>query len=192
MSLRSARMRRLSAGFTMIELITVIVLMGVLGAIGVSRFFDNTAFESRAYADQVKALIRYAQKLAISQNRPVYVNTQANRFAVCFQPGCALINELAVAPGGANSGSRTTQANCVVAGIDTARWLCEAPPVSVVVAGPNLGAGSVFYFDSMGRPYNGADALGTSTFASRTYTFTGGANVHRITIEAETGYVYNP
>lgn len=176
----------------MIELITVIVLMGVLGAIGATRFFDNTLFESRAYADQVKSMVRYAQKLAISQNRPVFVITEPTRFAVCFQSGCANLSQLARVPGGANSGSKATQTNCAINGLDTSAWMCEAPPVNVKLAGPGLAAGAFFYFDSMGRPYNSGDALGASTFSARTYSFTSGNSSYAVAIEAETGYVYNP
>ena len=57
----------------MVELVTVIVVMGILGAIAASRFFDGDTFAGRAYSDQVKSVIRYAQKLAIAQNRRVFV-----------------------------------------------------------------------------------------------------------------------
>jgi MSHA pilin protein MshC len=175
----------------MIELVTVIVLIGVLSAIGAARFFDGSGFESRAYSDQVKSLMRYAQKLAIAQSRPVFVRTEATRFAVCFTAGCAAANQLASAPGGSNSGSKATQANCVVNGIaDTSGWLCEAPPAGMQIAGPALAAGSAFYFDSLGRPYNNGDVVGASTFATRTYTITSGGNSNTVIVEAETGYVH--
>jgi len=48
-------------GFTMVELVTVMVVIGILGAIGASRFFDNNTFAGRAYADQAKSVVRYAQ-----------------------------------------------------------------------------------------------------------------------------------
>jgi MSHA pilin protein MshC len=44
------------AGFTIIELVTVLIVVGIVGAIGVGRFFDNRVFENRAYADQAKAI----------------------------------------------------------------------------------------------------------------------------------------
>ena len=54
MFVRSARGGLSCAGFTMVELIMVIVIIGILGAIGASRFFDSSAFASKAYADQAK------------------------------------------------------------------------------------------------------------------------------------------
>ena len=64
--------------------------------------------------------------------------------------------------------------------------------MNVKVVGPGLASGAVFYFDRMGRPYNSGDALGSSTFNARTYTFTSGTNSYAVTVETETGYVYNP
>jgi MSHA pilin protein MshC len=178
-----------SAGFTLVELITVIVLVGVLGAIGASRFFDNAVFESRDYADQVKSLIRYAQKLAIAQNREVFVRADGNSFAVCTQSACGAAN-IIVAPGG-NSGSRGTRARCLVNGSYSAAWMCEGRPDNVAIAAnPTVGTAGVFYFDALGRPYNSADLVGSpSTFAQTVFTFTSGANRFQITIWPETGYV---
>ena len=172
----------------MIELITVIVLVGILGAIGASRFFDNTVFESRAYADQVKSLIRYAQKLAIAQNRAVFVRTNGNSFAVCTQSACAATDIIA-APAGSNSGSQGTRARCLVNGAYNSGWMCEGRPNNVaIVANPSPGA--FFYFDALGRPYRAADLVGNpSTFAQTVLTFTSGANSFQITIWPETGYV---
>ena len=178
----------------MIELITVIVLMGILGAIGAARFFDNAVFEGRAYSDQVKALIRHAQKLAISQNRPVFVRADQGGFAVCFDAACSSAANLADAPSGANSGNSRTQAYCVLGGTYISRWLCEARPLNVALTGNGLATPQVnsFYFDAMGRPYNIGNAAGASNFATMTLTFTSGASQYRVAIVEETGYVYAP
>ncbi len=54
------------------------ILVGIMGAVAVPRFFDNNVFQSRGFADQVKASLRYAQKVAIAQNRFVCAAFTAN------------------------------------------------------------------------------------------------------------------
>lgn len=181
------------AGFTIIELVTVLIVIGIVGAIGVGRFFDNRVFENRAYADQAKAIIRYAQKLAIAQNRFMYVRADGNSFAVCSGSGCAAA-EAVTAPAGSNSGSSVTKANCLLGGAYVAQWLCEGRPASVTVnAGgrAEVGAGGYFFFDALGRPYNKADSgIAGSTFnAPLAIIFASGGNSAQITIYPETGYV---
>jgi MSHA pilin protein MshC len=61
------------AGFTLVELITVMIIVGIMAAIVAPRFFDANVFKSRGFADQVQASLRYAQKTAIAQHRLVCV-----------------------------------------------------------------------------------------------------------------------
>ncbi|MHA4871177.1 pilus assembly FimT family protein [Duganella sp. PWIR1] len=185
---------RSCAGFTIVELITVMVLIGILGAIGYGRFADTATFSNRAYADQVKSLIRYAQKLAITQNRPVFVRSQPGGFAVCFANTCPNAG-LARAPGGSNSGSAGTRTFCRLNNFYIANWMCEGRPnANLVVTADSVrnefGAAGVFSFDGLGRPYNANDAIGASTFTRMVLTFTQGTNVSSITIEPDTGYVH--
>jgi MSHA pilin protein MshC len=179
----------------MVELITVIVLIGILGAIGAARFFDGETFSGRAYADQAKNLIRYAQKLAIAQNRPVFVRSTPAGFAVCFTTSCNTAANLASAPGGSNSGSTATRAACAQAGNYVVSWMCEGTPATVAVAGTP--ASGVFFFDPMGRPFNiidpskAIDPPNSASFAApMTLSFTSGTSVFQFTVEAETGYVH--
>lgn len=55
-------------GFTLVELVMTMIIVGIMGAVAVPRFFDNSVFQSRGFADEVKASLRYAQKVAIAQN----------------------------------------------------------------------------------------------------------------------------
>jgi MSHA pilin protein MshC len=48
-----------SAGYTIVELVTVIVILGVLGAIAGPRFFGTRVFSERGYADEVASAMRY-------------------------------------------------------------------------------------------------------------------------------------
>ncbi|USX18396.1 MSHA biogenesis protein MshC [Oxalobacteraceae bacterium OTU3REALA1] len=174
----------------MVELVTVIVVMGILGAIGASRFFDGDTFAGRAYSDQTKSLIRYAQKLAIAQNRQVFVVATPVRFAVCFTFNCNNAAALAFAPGSSNSGSTATRAACTLTNVYAANWMCEGTPANMVVAG--MPANGIFSFDSMGRPlnYNVVSGLSSDFLAPLALTFTSGASVYRLTVQAETGYVH--
>jgi MSHA pilin protein MshC len=66
--------RKSQHGFTLVELITIIVILGIISVVALPRFADNDAFRNRATADQVAAAIRYAQKVAIASHSTVTVN----------------------------------------------------------------------------------------------------------------------
>lgn len=68
-------MKKLSKirGFTLVELITIMVIMGVLGAIAAPQFFVRNTFDSRGFYDQTSSTLRHAQKIAIAQRRFVCV-----------------------------------------------------------------------------------------------------------------------
>ncbi|MGV7207472.1 prepilin-type N-terminal cleavage/methylation domain-containing protein [Oxalobacteraceae bacterium A2-2] len=187
-----------NAGFTLVELVTVLVVISALAAIGVARFFDNTTFAARGYADQAKAVIRYAQKLAIAQNRNVFVRADGNSFAACFDAACSAAN-LARPPAGSNSGASATKTYCTVGSSYVAAWVCEGRPADValsVTAGStaDAGPGGFFFFDAAGRPYGAADvnnAPGTaSAFQRLVLRFASGSNNYTLTVEPETGYVH--
>jgi MSHA pilin protein MshC len=53
-------------GFTLIELVAVLVIMGIVMAVIAPRFFNNTSFSERGYADEIAASLRYARRIAVS------------------------------------------------------------------------------------------------------------------------------
>lgn len=61
-------------GFTLIELVLTLVLIGILAAAGVPRFFSSGGFIERGFFDDTLAAIRYAQKLAVATGCPVQVS----------------------------------------------------------------------------------------------------------------------
>ncbi|MDO9215080.1 MAG: type II secretion system protein [Methylococcales bacterium] len=66
-----------STGFTTIELVMVIVILGILSVTIAPTFFDNAVFQTRGFSDQLLATLRYAQKSAIAQHRLVCVDLTA-------------------------------------------------------------------------------------------------------------------
>lgn len=64
-------------GFTLVELIMVIVILGLLAVYAAPRMFDSSALSARGFHDETMALLRYAQKTAIAQRRTVCVTISA-------------------------------------------------------------------------------------------------------------------
>jgi MSHA pilin protein MshC len=69
-------------GFTLIELVVVIVLLAVLGVIALARVGDTRGMANRAFFDEVVSALRYAQKLAISTGCNVQVVLTATGYAL--------------------------------------------------------------------------------------------------------------
>lgn len=77
-------------GFTMVELVLVMVLAGILAAVAVPRMVGRTGFDTRGFADHLTATVRFAQKLAVAQRRDVFVRLTANDATLCYDAACAV------------------------------------------------------------------------------------------------------
>jgi MSHA pilin protein MshC len=188
---------RTTPGFTMIELIMVMVLVGILAAVAANRFFTRTGVDASSFAETVRGMVRYAQKLAIAQNRVVWVTgSLTGGVALCYANAlpCPAGQQVMV-PGGTNSGNTYTRAFCSVGGVYSPNWYCESVPAAGVSMTPVSGTFSPFYFNGLGRPFmpNDLPADGSrsqdSTFGTTTYTFSGDKVSIPVTIYQETGYV---
>jgi MSHA pilin protein MshC len=60
-----------ATGFTLIELVMVIVILSILSVVALPKFWNNSTFYARGFADEVLATLRYAQKIAIAQHQTV-------------------------------------------------------------------------------------------------------------------------
>lgn len=71
-----------SRGFTLPELIVVMIVLGILAAYAAPRFSGRHGFEGRGFSDQLQVLLQDARRTAIAQRRLVCVTTVGNSVSV--------------------------------------------------------------------------------------------------------------
>jgi MSHA pilin protein MshC len=77
-----------TSGFTLIELILVIVVLSILSATALPRFFNNQGFNERVLFDDTLNAVRYAQKLAVATGCTTRFTVSANSFTVLREDAC--------------------------------------------------------------------------------------------------------
>jgi MSHA pilin protein MshC len=74
--------RRTPRGFTLVELIVTMIIIGIMAVAVLPRFADRSAFEERGFRDETLALLRWAQKSAVAQRRAVCAALNDNGVAL--------------------------------------------------------------------------------------------------------------
>ena len=137
--------RRRHAGFTLIELITCMVILGILAATVGPRLLDNRAVHARGFADDLANSLRYAQRIAIASNCEVQVTVTAAGYSGW---------QRAPASGTCSSAGAWNQPVLRIDGTS----LAAASPAGVS-ASPNR----TIVFRTDGRPAGGATSINVGT-----------------------------
>ncbi len=93
-------------GFTTIELIVVLLVMAVLSALAIPRLTDRSALQERGARDQLRAMLTYSRKIAITQQRDVCVLTTPTQARAVYTAAGACAPALAVVDPGGNGAYR--------------------------------------------------------------------------------------
>jgi prepilin-type N-terminal cleavage/methylation domain-containing protein len=82
--------RPLEAGFTLVELVVVMLLLTVLVGVGASRFASTDVFVAQQVADRLAGGLRTAQAVAIAQRQVLHVRVTASppTLEICRDSGC--------------------------------------------------------------------------------------------------------
>ncbi|MBK3749035.1 pilus assembly FimT family protein [Stutzerimonas balearica] len=133
-------------GFTLVELIMTLVIIGILAAVVGPRFFDRKVFDERLFFEETVSAVRYAQKLALASGCLTQVSLGAGGYRLRRAANCTSGGFSAEVQG---PDGQTPFANTEV-------------PAGVSVSTTNFPV----VFDSLGRPSGAASAtIGAFTFS---------------------------
>jgi MSHA pilin protein MshC len=122
-------------GFTLVELITVMVIVGIMAVAVLPRFFEKNTFDERGFHDQLISTLRFAQKTAIAQHRFVCVAFAANSITLTYDTTPPSSTHTTVTCPGTNLTSPTG----------------ETPYTVTAPSGVTISGGTSFSFDALGR-----------------------------------------
>lgn len=78
---------KLNLGFTLVELVAVILILGVMATVGASKFFNQSTFQETQYHQEILSALRFAQKIAIASQIDVTVCLTTNSYTLYYSAG---------------------------------------------------------------------------------------------------------
>ncbi len=156
------RWRQHACGFTLVELIIVLVMVGVLAVFVAPRTTSTQIITLPAVGERLIATIRYAQSLSMSQGQRYRINFTGSTYQITDMAGGLIVQPVSASP------DATSVAPATLSGYN--------PPL----------INSYLAFDGRGVPYVSATV---ALAGSATITVTAGSETKNIVIAPETGRV---
>jgi len=158
-------------GFTLIELMVVVVILGFAAAIAVPMIGSAGSFQVRAAANKVAADLEYAKSMAISrgQNHSVVFDTANEAYEIQDQTGTVIENP--VTPGQSYAVSFASDSR-----ID-----------NVEIFSADFDGTTTVSFDYLGSPFHGGSP--PTALNSGTLVLAAGSHTKTITVESVTGFI---
>ena len=151
-------------GFSLLELVTVLLMVGILAVFAAPRLFTIQSITLPAVAAQLVSNIRYAQSLSMSQGQRYRVNFTATTYQITDMSGVPIVQPVTASTAAISVSPAT-------------------------LSGYNLSLiNNYVAFDTKGAPYISATAA-LAAPATATITLTSGSDTSTITIAPETGRV---
>jgi MSHA pilin protein MshC len=142
--------KKYCAGFTLFELLIVIVLLSILSVFALSSLFDQDEFAARGFFDDTVNAVRFAQKLAISTGCEVRVATSVSGYQLLQSSTCTASDFANPVVNPANRGNNYQNLN--------------------IPGGFSLSPTTTVTFNALGIP--GSDSTITLSGAATSYSFT--------------------
>ena len=163
------RSPRSQAGFTFVELVVLLVLIGIVAAVAYSRS-STDALAVPTQAEKLAAVLRHTQALAMSQGTRHYVTLTTSNYNV-FSTTAGVATPIAE-QGSGQTGPFTLDGGVAISNIT------------------NLpGSPATLAFDGRGIPYTNTASPGTALATNAVVTLSKGTATRTIVIQAETGHV---
>ena len=157
-------MNKDSRGFTLVELVIVIVLASILAAYAVVKWPSDSELKLPAQASLLASHIRHTQALAMHWGQPLRLTISSGAYSV----SCVTA-----------SASPPCDSTPVIDPV-TNQSFSVALETGISLAGANTD------FDTLGRPVSGGSLL--TTTPARTFTLSADGGSHAVVLEPLTGF----